>query len=90
MERWLICVNKFLRFALKRYFISKTVIFCGAPSSRDFLDLYSSKGVQNKAKLPPTQEQAEVKPRKSICKYVLSGIPAVRNCDITFRAGAVF
>jgi hypothetical protein len=25
MERWLICVNKFFRFALKRYFISKNV-----------------------------------------------------------------
>jgi len=25
MERWLICVNKFFHFALKRYFISKAV-----------------------------------------------------------------
>jgi hypothetical protein len=31
MERWLICVNKFFHFALKRYLISKTVRFSGAP-----------------------------------------------------------
>jgi len=29
-----ICVNKFFHFALKRYFISKTVRFSGAPYIR--------------------------------------------------------